>query len=76
MTQLDNRQAALYGNTGIVEVMHGADVVLLLAHLDGYPASLILEPDQARRLARILFDQAEAVSERHPDDPDLEGNYR
>lgn len=69
---MHDRQAALAHNTGHVEVMHGADAVVLIAHTDRGPTALILDVDQAHRLAKILDDQATAVVQGngYPEHPD------
>jgi hypothetical protein len=51
----EDRTVQLADDRGTAEVMHGDRCVVVSA--TGY---LILKPDQARRLASILVDQADA----------------
>ena len=51
----EDRTVQLADGRGTAEVMHGDRVVLVATK-----GPLILEPDQARRLARILTEQADA----------------
>jgi hypothetical protein len=61
---MHERQIALDGDgTGHAEVTHGANCVALVATDHGHRFGFVVSPDQARRLARILNQQADAAEQ-------------